>query len=186
MKRFIFTILAISLVLGGCGLLDLENKTSDVGDEGQSVIGEQEEEVADIEEQEDEEGNMTMEIKVYFIDKQVVAEGDCATVVEFAREIPFTEAIGAAAVNEMLKGLSMKEGEIASNAIPTGTKLLSLEIRDGIAYVNFSKELQNYGGGSCNVNAIRAQIESTLKQFPTVDSVVISVESLSQEEVLQP
>ncbi|MBU4332677.1 GerMN domain-containing protein [Patescibacteria group bacterium] len=184
MKKIIFlTILVFSLVLSGCILENIEVNE----DKGQPVAGdEQEDEMVDTEEPQDEEDDMTTEIKVYFIDKQVAVERDCATVVEFAREIPSTEAIGAAAVNEMIKGPSMKEEGVASNAVPTGTKLLSLEIRDGAAYAHFSKELQNYGGGSCAVSAIRAQIESTLKQFPTVDSVVISVEGVLQEEVLQP
>jgi spore germination protein GerM len=40
-------------------------------------------------------------------------------------------------------------------------------------------------GGSCRVSGIRNQIIQTLKQFPTIKNVVISVEGNS-EEALQP
>ncbi len=72
------------------------------------------------------------------------------------------------------------------SAIPVGTKLVSLVVKGGTATAVFSPELQNYGGGSCNVQAIRAQIEQTLKQFSSVKNVVISVEGKTPEETLQP
>jgi hypothetical protein len=72
------------------------------------------------------------------------------------------------------------------NVIPEGTQLVSLKVSGGTATVSFSPELQNYGGGSCNVEAIRGQIEQTLKQFSTVKNVVISVVGKTPEETLQP
>jgi hypothetical protein len=72
------------------------------------------------------------------------------------------------------------------SAISPDTKLVSLKVSGGTATVVFSRELESYGGGSCNVAAIRAQIEETLKQFSTVDRVVISVEGKTPEESLQP
>ncbi len=71
-------------------------------------------------------------------------------------------------------------------AIPADTKLVSIKVSGGTATVVFSPELQNYGGGSCNVQAIRAQIEQTLKQFSSVNNVVISVEGKTAAETLQP
>jgi spore germination protein GerM len=57
-------------------------------------------------------------------------------------------------------------------------------IEDGVAYADFSSELE-VSGGSAMVMMIREQIEKTLLQFETIDSVVISIEGDS-EEVLQP
>lgn len=74
----------------------------------------------------------------------------------------------------------------ATSVIPAGTKIVSLKVTNGVANVVLSRELESYGGGSCNVAAIRAQIESTLKQFSSVRSVVISVEGKTPEESLQP
>jgi spore germination protein GerM len=72
------------------------------------------------------------------------------------------------------------------SAIPERTELVSLSVSGGLAKVVFSPELENYGGGSCNVGAIRAQIEQTLKQFSSVDRVEISVVGKSAAETLQP
>jgi len=64
-------------------------------------------------------------------------------------------------------------------------KLLSLKIEDGIAFIDFSKELASYGGGSCKTAAIRSQIDKTLKQFKEIKKVVISIKG-QVEEALQP
>ncbi len=64
-------------------------------------------------------------------------------------------------------------------------ELLGLTIENGTATVNFSREMQAYGGGSARVTAIRDQITRTLTQFDTVDEVVIAVEG-ETEGVLQP
>ncbi len=72
------------------------------------------------------------------------------------------------------------------SAIPPNTQLVSLVVSGGTATVVLSPELGNYGGGSCNVAAIRAQIEQTLKQFSSVRNVVISQQGKTSEETLQP
>jgi len=64
-------------------------------------------------------------------------------------------------------------------------ELLGLTIEDGTATVNFSREIQAYGGGSARVQAIRDQITRTLTQFESIDEVVIAVEG-ETESVLQP
>lgn len=170
----------MSLLLVGCvqknaGVAD----NAGIDNQGQEGVG-----TGDQQAQEDKEDARTMQVKVYFARNNNVS--DCSRVEEFTRTIPYTQGVGVAAINEMLKGPSTEEGEIATNAVPLGTKLLNLTIENGIARATFSKELQNYGGGSCSVFAIRAQIEKTLKQFSTVNSVEISVEGVPQEEVLQP
>jgi spore germination protein GerM len=69
--------------------------------------------------------------------------------------------------------------------IPSGTKLNSLIIKNGVATVDFNTKLTDGVAGSCKVGAIRAQIEETLKQFPTITDVTISVNGVS-EGILQP
>jgi hypothetical protein len=64
-------------------------------------------------------------------------------------------------------------------------RLLGLTVEDGLATVDFSPEMQAYGGGSMRVEMIRAQIERTLLQFPEVDEVHIAVAG-ETEGVLQP
>ncbi len=72
-----------------------------------------------------------------------------------------------------------------STAINEGVEILSLTIEGGVATADFSVELDEGVAGSAMVMAIRGQIEETLKQFDSVNEVVISVEG-ETEEVLQP
>lgn len=111
--------------------------------------------------------------------------GDCSRVFPVARVVPKTTAVGRAALDQLLAGAAGFEKNVGySSSIPEGVKINSLTIQSGTARVDFSKEL-NQVGGSCRVQAIRAQIEQTLKQFPTVSSVVISVNG-NVDEALQP
>ncbi len=115
-----------------------------------------------------------------------------------SRTIPYTTAIGTATLQALLKGTPPTG---MYTAIPTTdeiqsypgrqedwgnqVQLLNLTIADGVATANFSQEMQAYGGGSARVLAIREQITQTLRQFPTVNEVVIAVEG-ETEGVLQP
>ena len=69
--------------------------------------------------------------------------------------------------------------------VPDGVALNSVTVDGGgIARADFSDALDRVAG-SCSVTAIRAEIESTLKQFPPVLGVVISISGRT-EGVLQP
>jgi len=109
---------------------------------------------------------------------------DCSAVFAVEREIEKTEGVGKAAINELLKGPTASEEENGYFTSIGDADLNSLNIKDGVATADFSEEL-NQGGGTCMMEARRAQIEKTLKQFPTVDEVVISVEG-ETEGILQP
>lgn len=113
----------------------------------------------------------------------------CDTVRREAIQLPATTLPVEATLRALL-GLSADEVEQrypgATSVIPAGTSIVSLKVANGVANVVLSRQLEGYGGGSCNVAAIRAQIESTLKQFSSVRSVVISVEGKTPEESLQP
>jgi len=64
-------------------------------------------------------------------------------------------------------------------------KIQRLAIENGLAEVDFDETLQRSVGGSCRVTAIRSQIIKTLKQFSTVENVVISIDGRT-EDILQP
>ncbi len=110
---------------------------------------------------------------------------DCSETVAVTRRIPKTPAIGRAALEELLAGPSAQERKNlgVSTSIPVGATVRSFAIRDSVAYVDFDRAIE--AGGSCRVTAIRANVTQTLLQFPTIRSVVISVEG-SVEEALQP
>jgi len=127
----------------------------------------------------------TRQVNVYFIPQQDHSS-DCSQVSAVSRTIEKTQAVAASAINELLKGPKQSEQAMFASAIPFGTQLVSLTINNTVAYVKFSQELQNYGGGSCNATAIRAQITNTLKQFNSIEQVEISVQGIPSEQVLQP
>ena len=129
----------------------------------------------------------TQTIKVYFSNSVLNPKMlDCGLVYPIEREVVKTPAPARAALNELLYGLSWDEANAGYfNSINQGVKINSLNIVDGVARADFDKRMDEAMGGSCRVAAIRAQITQTLMQFPTVKSVVISVDGNS-EEALQP
>ncbi|MFA6145869.1 MAG: GerMN domain-containing protein [Patescibacteria group bacterium] len=129
-------------------------------------------------------------IKVYFNNNKLDPEISCNKVFSVERKIIKTEAIGRAALEELLKGAT--EAEKAQGfftSINSGVKIQKLIIDPpaggGTAKVDFDKQLEFQVGGSCRVSAIRAQITETLKQFPTVKNVIISIDGRT-EDILQP
>ena len=131
-------------------------------------------------------GLETMTIKVYFNNDKLDPEFSCNKVFPVEREISKTQAVAMAALKELLKGTTQGEEEKGFfTNINSGVKIQSLTIENGVAKVEFDEQLEFQVGGSCKVSAIRAQITETLKQFPTVDSVIISINGRT-EDILQP
>ncbi|MEX2515117.1 MAG: GerMN domain-containing protein [Candidatus Paceibacterota bacterium] len=132
----------------------------------------------------DEEAATTT-VKVFWSNDAAAVAGDCSVVGSFEREIPATQAVGQAALSQLLAGPTATEvSDGFSTNIPDGVSVNSLRIEDGVAYVDFSAEL-NQIGGSCRVTAIYNQIHKTLLQFSSVDEVEISVDG-ETEAILQP
>lgn len=119
----------------------------------------------------------TMSVKPFYPPNRVGA--DCGEVFPDERVVPRSSLPIETSLRVLLTGH-------VSNAVPERTQLISLKVSGSTATAVFSLELENYGGGSCNVQAIRAQIEQTLKQFSSIRNVVISVEGKTPEETLQP
>lgn len=117
----------------------------------------------------------TLTLKTYFPNGQQGSYADCSKVFAVDRPVAETSAVGRAAINELLKGPTAEERAKGSfTAIPSGAALNSLVIGGRVATADFN-ELLNPPGGSCAVTAIRAQIEQTILQFDSVDSVTIQV-----------
>ncbi len=103
----------------------------------------------------------TMKIETYFVRW---TENFDYKLEKVENSIPYTRAVARAAIEKLLEGLTDTEIKRISlnTVIPRGTKLNNIWIKEGVIYVDFSKELQDYGGGSATCLAIRAQIERTL------------------------
>jgi spore germination protein GerM len=92
------------------------------------------------------------------------------------REVPATTAVARAAMTALLAGPTTGEGGSGiSTAIPDGTRLLGLTIKNGVATVDLSTEFDS-GGGSASMQYRLGQVVYTLTQFSTVKSVVFQVE----------
>ncbi len=128
----------------------------------------------------------TIKVKAYFNNDKMDPEFSCNKVFPVEREVPKTQAVAGAALEELLKGSTDAEKEQGFfTSINPDVKIQKLSIEDEIAKVDFDEQLEFQVGGSCRVAAIRAQITETLKQFPTVKDVIISIDGRT-EDILQP
>ncbi|OGN00446.1 MAG: hypothetical protein A3B91_04345 [Candidatus Yanofskybacteria bacterium RIFCSPHIGHO2_02_FULL_41_29] len=90
------------------------------------------------------------------------------------------------AIAELLKGpVGAEKEEGFFTSINPDTKVNGIVLGEGVARIDFDENLNEGAAGSCKVQAIRSQITETLKQFPEVKEVVISVNG-SSEGILEP
>jgi len=166
MKTLIICTLALtflSIILIGCNPAG-NSKTEPIGSGGIS-----------------EKESRFENVKLNFIQ---VTDG-IELVVPVTREINVGPCIIESTLISLLNGVTdMEKNEGYFTSIPAETELLSLEVQDGVAQCNFSRDIEP-GGGSAWVMAIKTQITKTLRQFDEVDAVKIMVES-RREDVLQP
>ena len=92
------------------------------------------------------------------------------------RIVPKSTGVARAAMNALLDpdAVLAKYDEL-STGIPSGTKLLGIAIKNGVATVDLSSEFES-GGGSASAAYRLGQVTYTLTQFPTVRSVLFQVE----------
>lgn len=122
-------------------------------------------------------------IKVYFNNIEADQKlTDCRKVYPVEREVGPENSPIVSAIDELLKGLTDKDKNngFITNIPEKDVKLQKLELKDNIAYIDFNPALQAGVAGSCKVNGIRAQITETLKQFPEIKDVVISIEGKTE------
>jgi len=125
-------------------------------------------------------------VKVYFPNTKLNDMTDCSDVYEVSRTTKEKVAVGRASLELLLQGPNEDELEDGYfTNIPKGVEIQSLNISNGVARVDFNNKLQEGVGGSCRVESIRSQISETLKQFPTVQEVIISIDG-NTEDILQP
>jgi hypothetical protein len=92
------------------------------------------------------------------------------------RVVPKTTAVARAALEALLDSGTIRDAyQQISSAIPPGTKLLGISIKDGIATADLSREFES-GGGSASSFYRLGQVVYTLTQFSTVHAVRFEVE----------
>jgi germination protein M len=108
-------------------------------------------------------------IRIYFL------KGDSLAAVD--RILRPDEAPMRKAVEELLAGPKINEqtrGYIS--LIPSDVSLLDYRLENGVAILNFNKNLQPYGGGATRVRGMIAQIVYTVTALPKIDKVWIWME----------
>ena len=81
-----------------------------------------------------------------------------------------TQGVLAGALTRLLAGPGAITNGTSSTAVPAGTRLLGVDIDDGVATVDLSSEFES-GGGSHSMFMRLAQLVYTATQFDTVKSV---------------
>ena len=107
-----------------------------------------------------------LSIKAYFMKEGKL----CA----FKRPLGPSQSPLQSAILELLAG--PKPEEEANSELPHGLKLLGLKVKGRTAIINFSRQLEDYGGGSARLRGMIAQIVYTATEVPGVDKVWIWVE----------
>jgi hypothetical protein len=114
----------------------------------------------------------TMVVRAYFV---LGGEPGVEGLVPTLRDVPETPGVARAAMETLLRGDILADYDSLSTAIPAGTRLLGLSIRDGVATVDLSREFES-GGGSASAFRRLGQVVYTLTQFSTVRGVLFQVE----------
>ncbi len=87
------------------------------------------------------------------------------------RTVPATTGVARAAIEELLGGTERNEAAAGiDTAVPETTLLLGVNIADGMATVDLTRDFES-GGGTTSMTARLAQLVYTVTQFPTVDAV---------------
>ena len=110
----------------------------------------------------------TVDVRVYFLHGEKI---DVAH-----RTVTATSLMATAAMTELLAGPSPADQAAGlSTTVPAGTRLLGINVANGVATVDLSGTVAS-GGGSLSMTARLAQVTYTLTQFPTINAVAFNLD----------
>jgi hypothetical protein len=92
--------------------------------------------------------------------------------------LPKSEGIARAALNELISGTPTTAD--AYRVLPAGTKILGIKIENGLATVDFSKEVLSANVGAEGEGLGIDSIVNTLTEFPTIQKVAFTVEGSAE------
>ncbi len=104
-------------------------------------------------------------------------------VLPVGREIESTLTPIKDTINLLIKGELTEEEKVQgfSTEFPNEDfKLLSINLKDGVLYLEFTEVPGFTTGGSCRISLLTNQIIKTAKQFPGVNEVILLPESVFQ------
>ena len=116
-------------------------------------------------------------VTLYFADKQAMY-----LVPEERQVIVDQGTVAEAIILELIKGPQNPE---LRKTIPEGTRLLTFSIKDGTAYVNFSKEFQaKHPGGTAGESMTLYSVVNSLGRRQEIKQVQFLLEGQKQESIL--
>ena len=117
--------------------------------------------------------------KLYFIEIQ---DEGTIRLKEIVRPVYYVDSPMTETMKTLLKGLSSSELNMGLiSLIPEETRLLSISIKGGTAYLNFSDSFRFNAFGVEGYNAQLKQVVYTATEFSNVDSVQILIEGALNE-----
>lgn len=112
-------------------------------------------------------------------------DSTCERVKTFTRRVPRSVSAARLALEALLTGPTAAEKKGGAVApFPQGSRVESVNLRNGQLTVDFNERLQNVGG-ACRASMIRAAVTETLRQLPGVQRVTITAGG-SEQLALQP
>lgn len=123
---------------------------------------------------------------IYFLDLNEFGNTSCEANGVVKREVSSKSNIGRRAIEFLLKGLTKEEvNRGLASALNPKTTLNNFEIKNGVAYIDFDSGLNERITERCGAEAVKSQIEKTLKAVAHVNNVVISVDG-ETKNILAP
>jgi spore germination protein GerM len=126
-----------------------------------------------------EDGELAL--NVYF-NKEGLGEADaaCSEVAPLIRTVPKTQSVARTALQQLFRGPTPAEqaqGYHSWFSERTRDILKDVRIVDGTAYVDLHDIRQLIPGATSSCGSVQflSQIEATLKQFPTIERVVLAI-----------
>lgn len=120
-------------------------------------------------------GGDNVPVTLYF--RASSSDGTFSYFVPVTRMVEKSDDMMRVALEELIKGPKKEMG--LTSVLPADTKVISLTQSGGEVIVNFSKEIEGYGGGVESEQALVDSIVLTLSEFPGVEKVTLQVEGES-------
>lgn len=118
-------------------------------------------------------GGLSSKIKIYISS----GKSDCGSVVPVERLVNAARSPIRSSVEEVIKGPSDTEKSRGYfSPISNLSSIRSLDLRSSVLYLDFTKNILESLVNPCDIATARAEIFQTVKQFPDIKTVVISVD----------
>ncbi|TSC59228.1 MAG: parallel beta-helix repeat-containing protein [Candidatus Peregrinibacteria bacterium Greene0416_19] len=123
----------------------------------------------------------TTQVKLFFFSEKDRKEATYQASFPVTRTTPKSERIADAALRLLFAGPTTDEQNQGARTMPELSALaspyISVSVKDGTAYVNFHKEALEHLNAVAGIqHMVKAPIEATLKQFPTIKQVQYAID----------